>query len=285
MILLVVLAIGVYFGFTKHIPFKHGFRLKAQFGTAVNIRPKSPVRIAGINVGKVSSIKREGTTGLVTMEIESRGLPIHEDATRQDPPARVPRRQLVRRTAAGSPSAKTVSSGYTIPLAQTADPVQLDQVLNALNTDTRTNLQNFLIYYGEALTRKPTRRKRRTGTGTARPQRRAGAQPGDPARPACPARHRDHQPGDHRHRTARPLQTDREHRHRDRGAQRARAGSRRTDRQLQHLLRLARVAVDESHAARRRAAHHADPDRLGPRLALGAAGPPTRPSRTTSCRA
>ncbi len=24
-------AIGVYFGFTKHVPFKHGFRLKAVF--------------------------------------------------------------------------------------------------------------------------------------------------------------------------------------------------------------------------------------------------------------
>ena len=50
----------VYFGFTKQIPFKHGFRLKAVFATAVNIHPKSPVRIAGVNVGKVSSIKRDG---------------------------------------------------------------------------------------------------------------------------------------------------------------------------------------------------------------------------------
>ncbi len=154
-VLLVVLAIGVYFGFTKHIPFKHGFRLKAQFGTAVNIRPKSPVRIAGINVGKVSSIKREGTTGLVTMEIESRGLPIHEDATVKIRPRVFLEGNWFVELQPGSPSAKTVSSGYTIPLAQTADPVQLDQVLNALNSDTRTNLQNFLIYYGEALTRKP----------------------------------------------------------------------------------------------------------------------------------
>jgi phospholipid/cholesterol/gamma-HCH transport system substrate-binding protein len=154
-ILLVILAIGVYFGFTKHIPFKHGFRLKAQFGTAVNIRSRSPVRIAGINVGKVSSIKREGTTGLVTMEIESRGLPIHEDATVKIRPRVFLEGNWFVELEPGSPSAKTVSSGYTIPLAQTADPVQLDQVLNALNSDTRTNLQNFLIYFGEALTRKP----------------------------------------------------------------------------------------------------------------------------------
>ena len=56
----------------------------------------------------------------------------------------------------GSPSAPTLSSGATIPITQTSDPVQLDQVLDALNTDTRANLQNFLAGYGDALTRKPT---------------------------------------------------------------------------------------------------------------------------------
>ncbi len=55
----------------------------------------------------------------------------------------------------GSPSASTLSAGATIPITQTADPVQLDQVLDALNTDTRGNLQNFLIGYGDGLTRKP----------------------------------------------------------------------------------------------------------------------------------
>ena len=60
--MIVITAIVVYFGFTKHIPFKHGFRLKAVFATAVNISPKSPVRIAGVNVGTVTSIQREGNT-------------------------------------------------------------------------------------------------------------------------------------------------------------------------------------------------------------------------------
>ena len=54
------------------------------------------------------------------------------------------------------PSSPTVSSGYTIPVTQTSDPVQLDQILDALNTDTRANLQTFLAEYGSALTRKPT---------------------------------------------------------------------------------------------------------------------------------
>ncbi len=155
LVLLLVVIVAVYFGFTKHLPFKHGFQLKAQFNSAVNIHSKSPVRIAGVDVGKVASIKREGSTGLVTMEIENRGLPIHEDATVKIRPRIFLEGNWFVELQPGSPSAKTVSSGYTIPITQTADPVQLDQVLNALNSDTRANLQKFLIYYGEGLTKHP----------------------------------------------------------------------------------------------------------------------------------
>ncbi len=144
-----------YFGFTKHIPFKHGFRLNAVFSSAVNIRPTSPVRIAGVDVGKVSAVRREGNAGLVTMEIEAGGLPIHSDATVKIRPRTFLEGNWFVELQPGSPSATTLSSGATLPITQTADPVQLDQVLDALNTDTRANLQNFLIGFGNGLTRKP----------------------------------------------------------------------------------------------------------------------------------
>ena len=155
-VFLVILAIGVYFGFTKHIPFKHGYRLNAVFATALNIKTKSPVRIAGVDVGKVTGLRREGKAGLVSMEIENQGLPIHADATMKIRPRIFLEGNWFVELQPGSPSAKTLSSGATIPIAQTSDPVQLDQVLDALNTDTRANLQNFLAGYGDALTRKPT---------------------------------------------------------------------------------------------------------------------------------
>jgi len=155
LVVIVITVIVVYFGFTKHIPFKHGFRLKAVFATAINISPKSPVRIAGVNVGKVTSIQREGNTGVVTMEITKGGLPIHRDAT-----LKIRARILLEGNwfvdlQPGTPTSPTVSSGYTVPITQTSDPVQLDQVLDALNTDTRANLQNFLQGFGDGLTRKP----------------------------------------------------------------------------------------------------------------------------------
>jgi phospholipid/cholesterol/gamma-HCH transport system substrate-binding protein len=154
-VFLVVLVIAVYFGFTKHIPFKHGFRLKAEFTSVLNIHPSSPVRIAGVDVGKVTSIQRQGNAGLVSMEIESKGLPIHKDAELKIKPRIFLEGNWFVDLQPGSPSSPTISSGHTIPITQTADPVQLDQVLSALNTDTRQNLQNFLQGYGDGLTRKP----------------------------------------------------------------------------------------------------------------------------------
>jgi phospholipid/cholesterol/gamma-HCH transport system substrate-binding protein len=154
-VLILLIAIGLYFGFSKHVPFKHGFRLNAEFASALNIQAKSPVRVAGVDVGHVTSIERSHNTGLVKMEIEPRGLPIHADATVKIRPRLFLEGNWFVELQPGSPSAPTTSSGYTIPVAQTANPVQLDQVLDALNTDTRQNLQSFLINYGEALTRKP----------------------------------------------------------------------------------------------------------------------------------
>jgi phospholipid/cholesterol/gamma-HCH transport system substrate-binding protein len=156
-IFLIALALVVYFGFAKHIPFKHGYRLNAVFSSAVNVRPKSPVRIAGVNVGKVTATRLEGRhAALVSMEIEGGGLPIHKDATLKLRPRIFLEGNLFVELQPGSPSAPVLSSGATIPVTQTSDPVQLDQVFDALNTSTRANLQTVLVEYGAALTAKPT---------------------------------------------------------------------------------------------------------------------------------
>ena len=56
LITLVLAAAITYFGFTKAIPFEHHFTIKAAFKSANNINKNSPVRIAGVNVGKVTDV-------------------------------------------------------------------------------------------------------------------------------------------------------------------------------------------------------------------------------------
>jgi virulence factor Mce-like protein len=157
LVLLVVACIGVFLGFTKHIPFTHGFRVNAVFQSANSIRKNSPVRIAGVNVGKVTKI--EGKPGsdaaVVTMEINGKGLPIHKDAVMKIRPRIFLEGNFFVDVSPGTPSAPTIDDGDTIPLTQTATPVQFDQVLSTFQSDTRTSLQKTLEGIGTGLTYKP----------------------------------------------------------------------------------------------------------------------------------
>ena len=44
LLVLIAAAVVTYFGFAKHIPLTHGFRVRAVFESANSIRPNSPVR-------------------------------------------------------------------------------------------------------------------------------------------------------------------------------------------------------------------------------------------------
>jgi len=126
LVVLIVACIGVFFGFTKHIPFTHGFRVKAVFQSSNSIRENSPVRIAGVNVGKVTKV--EGKPGsdaaVVTMEINDKGLPLHKDAEMKIRPRIFLEGNFFVDVSPGTPSAPTIGDGDTIPITQTATPVQ-----------------------------------------------------------------------------------------------------------------------------------------------------------------
>ena len=151
-----VIAVVVFFGFTKHIPFKQGYRIKAVFVSA-----STSAQVAGADrrghVGKVSSIKREGSTGVVTMEIEpSRPAdPLRRDRSRSA------RGSSWKATSSSncSPAARRRTRSPRAPRSRSRRrPTRSSSIRcwTALNSDTRANLQDFLIGYGAALTRKPT---------------------------------------------------------------------------------------------------------------------------------
>jgi phospholipid/cholesterol/gamma-HCH transport system substrate-binding protein len=160
LLVLALCAIVVYAGFSKHVPFTHGFRVKAVFVNANNVRPNSPVRIAGVNIGKVKKVTAykggDGNMALVTMEIDKAGLPIHKDATLKVRPRIFLEGNEFVDLSPGTPSAPTINDGDTLPATQTAAPVQFDQILTALQSDTREDLKRLLEGYGTALTYEPT---------------------------------------------------------------------------------------------------------------------------------
>src|SRR3954449_4854096 len=154
----IVAALIMYFGFTKDIPFTHGYTLKAQFESANSIRPNSPVRIAGVEVGKVKSVKPvEGTNAaLLTMELKDAALPLHRDATAKIRPRIFLEGNFFVDLKPGTPESPTLKSGDTIKISQTASPVQLDEVLTSLQSDSREDLQKLLNGLNTSLNSKPS---------------------------------------------------------------------------------------------------------------------------------
>src|SRR4051812_7708797 len=161
-VVLAVVAALSYLGFTKHIPFTKGFQVKAVFQTSNSIRANSPVRIAGVNVGKVKKIERYtdpdgGKTdySVVTMEVQDAGLPIHKDATAKIRPRIFLEGNFFVDLQPGTPNSPTIDDGDTLPVTQTAAPVQLGDLLTSLQADDRRNLQQVLRGLGSALTVRP----------------------------------------------------------------------------------------------------------------------------------
>ena len=80
-IFILIFTIGPYLAFTEHVPFtSYGYEIKATFSNSANIALNSPVRIAGVDVGKVISTKRDGDTTKVSFTVDGSGRPIHDDA-------------------------------------------------------------------------------------------------------------------------------------------------------------------------------------------------------------
>ena len=158
LIALVVILIAVFLAFTKDVPFTKPFELNATFENAPPIQKNQAVRIAGVNVGKVSQVKPVGGDSpavVVTMKLTDDALPIHKDATIKVRPRIFFEGNLFFDIHPGTPGTADLDDGDTIPASQTSAPVQLDQVLGALQTDTRKGLQKLLEGYGGALNAKP----------------------------------------------------------------------------------------------------------------------------------
>lgn len=154
LIALIAIAFFTYFGFSKQNPFSDPYELHALFDSANRLQARSPVRIAGVNIGKVTKVEPLGDeSGLskVTMEIEDAGLPIHSDAELKVRSRIFLEGNYFVDLKPGTPNTPTLESGDTVPANQTAAPVQFSQLLATLQSDTRENLKRFLKEYSTAL--------------------------------------------------------------------------------------------------------------------------------------
>lgn len=159
-ITIILIVLAAFFGFTKANPFANPYKLVGTFQTTNNIKPNSPVRIAGVEVGRVTKVQAiDGHSGAatVTMVLKKVALPIHKDATLKVRPRTFLEGNYFVDVKPGSPSAPILKSGEVIPTTQTAAPVQFGDVLAALQSNTRSDLQTFLKEYSKGLSGKGAR--------------------------------------------------------------------------------------------------------------------------------
>lgn len=154
LIAVVLATVGLFIAFTSINPFSSPYELHAVVADAQNLQSASPVRVAGVEVGKVKKVEPlddDSGAARVTMEIADEALPIHPDAELQVRPRLFLEGNYVVDLKPGSPSAGTLTSGSTIPIGRTGHSVSFEEILRVLDIDTRRALQTLLGEYGRGL--------------------------------------------------------------------------------------------------------------------------------------
>ena len=129
-----------------------GKTVTAEFANSYKLQAHdSTVKEAGLEVGTVTKVAyTDHGTAMVTMKIDDDAM----DSLGSHPSARIePRTVLGGRYVVELHPGGTGSFDGSIPLAQTAQPVELDRVLEALPTNTRKALRGLVGEAGPTLTK------------------------------------------------------------------------------------------------------------------------------------
>lgn len=142
---LIAIVTLTYWAYARSVPFLHGYQVKAVVSSSSQLINGAPVRVAGVNIGKVAGISAgPGVTTLLTLDIRDEARPVHSDATIRIRPRLFLEGGFYVDLRPGTPSAPELSSGGTIPLSHTSVPVQFHQILATLDRSTRDGLASLI---------------------------------------------------------------------------------------------------------------------------------------------
>jgi phospholipid/cholesterol/gamma-HCH transport system substrate-binding protein len=121
------------------------YEVKIPFNEATQLAQQSDVRISGVNVGKVQTIELapNGKQALATAAIDDRYAPLPEDTR-----AMLRTKTLLGETyielTPGSRQGTELPDGATLPEANVAESVQLDEIFSTFNAKTRAAFQEWM---------------------------------------------------------------------------------------------------------------------------------------------
>jgi len=127
-------------------PFKaRPYQLKVPFNEATQLAEQSDVRISGVNVGKVQSIALapNGRQALATVDIEDKFAPLPE-STRAILRTKTLLGETYIELTPGESQGPEIDDGGTLPEANVAESVQLDEIFRTFNPETRAAFQRWM---------------------------------------------------------------------------------------------------------------------------------------------
>ncbi len=127
-------------------PFRaKSYQLKVPFNEATQLAEQSDVRISGVNVGKVQSIdlSPNGKQALATVAIDDRYAPLPK-STRAILRTKTLLGETYVELTPGSRRSPELGDGATLPEANVAESVQLDEIFRTFDSRTRAAFQEWM---------------------------------------------------------------------------------------------------------------------------------------------
>ncbi|HEY2705921.1 MAG TPA: MlaD family protein [Candidatus Dormibacteraeota bacterium] len=131
--------------------FASRYQVRAEFRNSDMLLNDQDVRIHGVQVGKVTGVDatHDGHV-IVSMLIDSKQAPLHADASARVRPYTLIGDKYVD-VDPGTESARPIPAGGMIPAARTSVPIEISQLLDIIDADTRTKIDYLLQGGGAAL--------------------------------------------------------------------------------------------------------------------------------------
>jgi phospholipid/cholesterol/gamma-HCH transport system substrate-binding protein len=127
-------------------PFKaKPYQVKVPFNEATQLAEQSDVRISGVNVGKVQAINLapNGRQALATVDIEDKYAPLPE-STRAILRTKTLLGETYVELTPGDNEGPEMDDGGTLPEANVAESVQLDEIFRTFDPETRKAFQDWM---------------------------------------------------------------------------------------------------------------------------------------------
>ncbi len=133
------LLLFLWLSFGGTIPFNpQGYEFRVAFPNADQLADQADVRIAGVSVGKViaKSLDPQGNRTIATIEMNNKFAPVRRDTVAILRTKTILGETYVQLTP-GTPNSPALPDGALLPRGQVVKAVQLDQIFNALDPQTR----------------------------------------------------------------------------------------------------------------------------------------------------